>query len=165
MAQAPYSEGIGLPRHRVGEVIAGTLYVSPLLPPIGALAKIALIEVLGPPTRSTWQMLMRCELQLGDDIVVADLAAWCDDDGIAPNWVCEVLAPSTAKLDRTKKLGVYARERVTHVWIIDPLSQTLEVLRLDGDTYRIAMTAGGEDKVRAEPFDAIELDLAILWAR
>jgi hypothetical protein len=49
--------------------------------------------------------------------------------------------------------------------MIEPVSQTLEVLRLDGDTYRIVKVASGSDRVRAEPFDAIELDLAILWMR
>jgi hypothetical protein len=56
-------------------------------------------------------------------------------------------------------------ERVSHVWMIEPVSQTLEVLRLDGDTYRIVKVASGSDRVRAEPFDAIELDLAMLWMR
>jgi Uma2 family endonuclease len=84
---------------------------------------------------------------------------------LSPDWVCEVLSPSTASLDRTKKLFVYAREKVGHMWIVDPLARTLEILRLDGDTYRIAAVAEGDAKVRAEPFEAIELDLAILWAR
>jgi Uma2 family endonuclease len=61
--------------------------------------------------------------------------------------------------------SLYAREGVSHVWLIDPLEQYLEVLRLDGDTYRIVATHVAEAKVRAEPFDAIELDLAVLWAR
>ncbi len=79
--------------------------------------------------------------------------------------MCEVLSPSTAKLDRAEKLPVYARRGVGHVWFVDPLEQYLEILRLDGDTYRIITTHIADAKVRAEPFDAIELDLSVLWAR
>jgi Uma2 family endonuclease len=77
----------------------------------------------------------------------------------------EVLSPSTARLDRTRKLPVYARELVGHLWLVDAAAQTLEVFRLDGATYRLVQTAAGDERVRAEPFDAIELDLAVLWAR
>ena len=45
------------------------------------------------------------------------------------------------------------------------LAQVLEVLELDGMTYRIIMVASGDQRVRAVPFDAIELDLAVLWQR
>ena len=79
--------------------------------------------------------------------------------------MCSSDLPSTARLDRTRKLAAYARNRVGHVWFVDALTQTLEVLRLDGDTYRIVLTAAAAELVRAEPFDAIELDLAILWQR
>lgn len=82
----------------------------------------------------------------------------------APDWVCEVLSPSTARIDRLKKLGIYARESVPHVWLVDPLEQTFEVLRLEQSRWSIVLTAGGADVVRAEPFDAIELELARLWA-
>jgi Uma2 family endonuclease len=81
------------------------------------------------------------------------------------DWVCEALSPSTARLDRGPKLAGDTRERVPHIWFVDPLAQTLEVLRLDGETYRLVLAATAGDKVRAEPFDAIELDLALLWAR
>lgn len=79
--------------------------------------------------------------------------------------MAEVQSPSTAALDRGPKLALNVRERVGHVWMIDPVSQTLEVLRLDGETYRIVRVASGADRVRAEPFDAIEIDLSILWMR
>jgi Uma2 family endonuclease len=84
---------------------------------------------------------------------------------LAPDWLAEVQSPSTAALDRGRKLPLYARQRVGHVWMVEPVAQTLEVLRLDGDSYRIVMVATGADRVRAEPFDAIELDLSILWMR
>ena len=76
-----------------------------------------------------------------------------------------MLSPSTTALDRGGKLAAYTRAQVAHVWFVDPIAQTLEVLRLDGETYRVVKVASGEAVVRAEPFDAIELGLAILWAR
>jgi hypothetical protein len=76
-----------------------------------------------------------------------------------------VLSVSTAGIDRVDKMQVYARERVTHIWHVDPLAQTLEVFRLDGATYRAVAMWRGEAVVRAEPFDAVPLALAALWQR
>lgn len=59
----------------------------------------------------------------------------------------------------------YARAGVKHVWLLDPGPKTLEVFRLDGDGWRLTLSAAGAETVRAEPFDAIELDLTALWAR
>ncbi|MEA2746429.1 MAG: hypothetical protein QOI41_572, partial [Myxococcales bacterium] len=83
---------------------------------------------------------------------------------LPPDWVCEVLSDSTRKLDRAKKVPIYARSGVTSVWLVDPIARTLEVLRLEREKYIIMATWADDAKVRAEPFDAIELDLAILWA-
>ena len=73
------------------------------------------------------------------------------------------MSPSTASLDRVKKLTIYARERVPHAWLVDPLGQTVEVLRLENARWTIVTTCAGSDVVRLEPFDAIELDLTLLW--
>ena len=78
------------------------------------------------------------------------------------NWVCEILSPSTASLDRVKKLAVYAREQVAHAWLIDPLARTLEVLRLEAGRWTILATHSGADVVCAEPFTEIELELSAL---
>jgi hypothetical protein len=67
-------------------------------------------------------------------------------------------------MDRTKKLSVYAREGVSHAWLVDPMARTLEVLRLESGRWTIVSTASGTDMVRAEPFEALELDLTLLWA-
>jgi Uma2 family endonuclease len=84
---------------------------------------------------------------------------------LAPDWVCEVLSPSTEALDRARKMPIYARERVGHVWLCDPLVETLEVFRREGDRWVLLQTESGAAKLRAEPFEAIELDLQTLWAR
>lgn len=88
--------------------------------------------------------------------------AW---SALPPDWVCEVTSPSTASIDRVRKTRIYAREQVRHVWFVDPGTRVFEVWRLDGETYRLVLAAADEEKVRAEPFDAIELDLSLLWAR
>ena len=84
---------------------------------------------------------------------------------LAPDWVCEVLSPSTEAVDRADKLPIFAREGVRHAWLVDPLARTLEVLRLDGGSWRGAAAWRDDAVVRAEPFDAIEIELAALWAR
>jgi Uma2 family endonuclease len=82
---------------------------------------------------------------------------------LAPDWLCEVLSPSTETIDRRKKLAVYARAGVGHVWLVNPLLQTLEVLRLDSQRWSKVATHEGDATIRAEPFDAIELALPSLW--
>jgi Uma2 family endonuclease len=84
---------------------------------------------------------------------------------LAPDWACEVLSPRTEAFDRGQKVPLYARERVGHVWLVDPIEQTLEVFRLEGERYLLLDVHHGEAFVRAEPFDAIELQLGILWSR
>ena len=83
---------------------------------------------------------------------------------LTPDWVCEVISPSTASLDRVKKLAIYAREQVAHAWLLGPIARTLEVLRLDGSRWTIVATHEGSDVVRAEPFADTDLELASLWA-
>lgn len=82
---------------------------------------------------------------------------------LAPDWICEILSPSTARLDRAKKLASYAREQVAHAWLIDPLAGTLEVLRLESGRWVILATHWGTEVVRTEPFAEIELELGALW--
>lgn len=179
---ASYEDLLALPDHVVGEIVDGELHVHSRRPPLQSIAAGALGGELGSPFKrgrggpGGWVLLDQPELHLGADVVVPDLAGWRRERMpeipvelpyfvLSPDWVCEVLSPSTAAFDRGRKLGVYARERVTHVWFVEPVSQMLEVLRLDGETYRIVQVASGDAAVRAEPFDAIELELRILWAR
>jgi len=106
-------------------------------------------------------------------VLVPDLAAWRRERlpslpdapfmSVAPDWLCEVLSPGTRALDRVKKLHVYARERVTHVWLIDPTERTLEVFRLQESHFVLVETFAGDGGVRAEPFEQVELQLAALW--
>ncbi len=118
-------------------------------------------------------MLFEPELHLSADVVVPDIAGWRrerlaaipDTPTItrAPDWVCEVVSPRTGTLDRGRKMRVYAREGVAHMWIVDPVTRTLEVYRLGADVWLAVSAHGDGDHVRVEPFDAIVIDLARWW--
>lgn len=176
---ATYDDLLKVPDHLVAEIVDGDLYASPRPAPRHADAGSGLGGALrGPFDRGRggpggWRILFEPELHLGRDIVVPDLAGWRRERlpdlpeqayfPVAPDWICEVVSPSTAALDRVKKLAVYAREDVSHAWLVDPLARTLEVLSLENGRWTIVSTCSGADVVRAEPFDAIELDLTLLW--
>lgn len=83
---------------------------------------------------------------------------------LAPDWVCEVISPSTRSIDRAKRFSIYARERVPHAWLVDPLHKTVEVLKLTGDAWQIVHVYAGEEQMAASPFEAIAIDLATIWA-
>jgi len=178
---ATYEDILRAPEHMVAEIIDGELSLHPRPAKPHAAAASALGEELGPPFKrgrggpGGWIILFEPELHLGPDILVPDLGGWrrermpaltTDEPyfSLAPDWVCEVLSPGTARQDRSQKLPIYARERVRHVWLVDPLQRTLEVLRLQEGKWLIVDVHGADARVRAEPFDAIELDLSVLWA-
>jgi Uma2 family endonuclease len=179
--RATYDDLIALPRNVVGEIIGGDLHTQPR--PSGPHAAVASLlgMVLGNPFHrgsggpGAWIILDEPELHLGADILVPDLTGWrrtrmpeVPDTAafdLAPDWVAEVLSPSTAALDRVEKLPIYARESVSHVWLIDPRLQTLEAFALAGDRYQLLGAWRGPESVRVAPFEALELELAALWAR
>jgi hypothetical protein len=176
---ATYDDLLKVPDHLVAEILDGELHTSPRPAPHQAAAKTGMSGALhGPFDRGRggpggWIILFEPELHLGDDVLVPDLAGWrrerlprLPDEAyfrLAPDWVCEVLSPSTASFDRVRKLTVYARERVPYAWLVDPIAQTLEVLRLEHGRWTILSTWAKADLARAEPFDAIDLDLTLLW--
>ncbi len=120
-----------------------------------------------------WLIFIEPELHFGNDVLVPDLAGWRRErlpavpndaySTLAPDWICEVLSPSTEYIDRSKKLRVYAREGVGHAWLVDPLKQTLEVLALATGGLEQIAEHQGDCNVRALPFDAVELELRSLW--
>jgi Uma2 family endonuclease len=176
---ASYSDIEALPEHVVGEIVDGELVVSPRPTPLHARASSRLGMRLGAPFDlgeggpGGWWILDEPELHLGEDVLVPDLAGWRRERlpslprtawfELAPDWVCEVLSPSTTRYDRAHKLPIYSRERVAHAWLLDPLARTLEVLRLGEQGWIIAAVHSGDARVRAEPFETLELDLLLLW--
>jgi Uma2 family endonuclease len=90
--------------------------------------------------------------------------ATSEDLTLVPDWVCEVVSPSTGRLDRTKKLAVYARAGVKHAWLVDPLLQTLEIYHLEGGRWVVVDACGGDETLRGvEPFGDLVLDLSRWW--
>lgn len=179
--RATYDDVLAAPAGKVAEVVHGVLYLHPRPAKPHAAAATALGEELGPPFKrgrggpGGWLLLDEPELHLAEHVLVPDLAGWrrerlpfmTDEEPyftLAPDWVCEVVSPSTGKLDRSEKLPIYAGTGVQHAWIIDPLLHTLEVLRRHEGSWLIVSVFSDDAKVRAEPFDAIELELGILWA-
>lgn len=177
--RATYQDVLDAPPTVVAELVHGTLITRPRPRVAHAGAASALGAVLSPGFRwgqggpGGWIILDEPELHPGDDVLVPDLAGWrrerFGEPGdvafltLSPDWACEVLSPSTSALDRTGMLPIYAREGVRHAWLVDPLVKTLEVFRLDGASWRLVGAWAGDERVRAEPFEALELDLALLW--
>ena len=178
--RATFDDLLDVLPHLVGEILNGDLVTSPRPAPMHAQAASSLSgELYAPFHRGRggpggWINLNEPELHLHSDALVPDIAGWRRERmptlppgsafELAPDWVCEVLSPSTASADRAVKVPIYARETVGHVWLVDPLLQTLEVLRLDGPSYRLAGVWRGNVIVRSEPFEALEIRLADLWS-
>lgn len=130
-----------------------------------------------PPGRGGpggWWILPEVEIRLSTgEIVRPDISGWRRERmPVRPrgfpveeraDWICEVLSPSSPAHDRVKKLGVYHRERVGHYWIVDPREEILTVMRWGEDGYVMVLAAQRGDRVRAEPFDAIELEVGTLF--
>jgi Uma2 family endonuclease len=121
-----------------------------------------------------WWILPEVEIELAPhEVYRPDVAGWRRDRTpscprgkpvyIRPDWVCEVLSQSNASNDLVKKLRVYHRFEVGHYWIVDPQHETLTVLRWTPDGYLAALTAGRADRVRPEPFEAVELPVGVLF--
>src|SRR5437867_1795582 len=177
--RATYDDLLQVPPHRVAEIVDGDLHVSPRPASRHALASSRLgSELVEPFDRGRggpggWWILFEPELHLGDDVLVPDLAGWRRERmpavpetayfALAPDWVCEVLSSGTARLDRQRKLAVYAREGIAHVWLLDPIQRILEVLRLERRQWMIVSVHADEDEVCAEPFEATTLPLLRLW--
>lgn len=177
---ATYEDLLRLPDRMIGEIVDGELHASPRPASGHASAASTLGMDLGTPFQrgrggpGGWWIFYEPELHFGADVLVPDLAGWRRERmpsrpdvpyfTLAPDWVCEVLSPSTAGFDRVRKMPVYLREGVSHLWLVDPVARSLEVFRRQDRHWLLAATFGVEqDKVRAEPFDAIELELSALW--
>lgn len=176
-----YEDILALPRHVTGQIVFDVLCTQDRPAPKHAQAATTLGEELGPPFKrgrggpGGWLILDEPEVHLGRHVVVPDLAGWRRSRMpempvdkayfvLPPDWVCEVLSPSTAALDRGDKLLVYGSFDVRHVWFCDPEARTLEILERDEKGYRLLAVFSADQQVHAVPFDAIELDLSVLWS-
>ncbi|OED38070.1 hypothetical protein AB833_21195 [Chromatiales bacterium (ex Bugula neritina AB1)] len=180
-AAATYEDLFNIPDNEVGEIFGGKLVTHPRPAPRHALATsmvgAGLIHEFGSRRSGgdpgEWWILDEPECHLGSDIVVPDLAGWRKTTmpelpetawfETPPDWVCEVLSPSTAKYDRGVKREIYARESVGYYWIVDPLVKLIEVFALQQCSWALVNTGSDEQVVNLVPFETLPFDLSILW--
>ena len=177
--RATYQDVLDAPPHRVAEIVDGVLYTSPRPAMPHALASSSLGSDLAGPFRfgrggpGGWWIINEPELHLGEDILVPDLAGWRRERmpdypdaaycTLAPDWVCEVLSPSTRKLDLHGKRSIYAREGVGYLWFVEPTDRTLEAFELRNGEWVLLATAQDDAAVSIRPFDAVSFSLGDLW--
>lgn len=183
--RATYEDVLNAPPDVIAEVLDGELHLMPrpkrrhvrTASGLGAFLFAAFDAGMNGP--GGWIIIDEPELHLGPDpepdIIVPDLGGWRDgrlaDDAenddpfitVVPDWVCEILSPGTLRVDRMKKMPIYARERVAHVWLVDPREKTVEVFRLGEAKYTLVGTFGGDDLLVAEPFEAVGVPSAFVW--
>ena len=179
LKQASYQDLQQIPEHLVAEILDGQLYTQPRPAPKHARAASILGGTftgpfdLGKGGPGGWWIFDEPELHLNGDIMVPDLAGWRRERmpelpetawfEMAPDWACEVLSPSTAQKDRVLKMPKYARYRVAHFWLIDPVVRTLEAYELRDGRWSLVVPLKDGDRVRIAPFDAIKFSLGDLW--
>lgn len=172
---------LALPENRVGEIINGELHTQPR--PAGPHASAT--SVLGMDIGSAyqrgrggpggWWIIDEPEIHFVHDteVLVPDIAGWRRERmpslpqdhrfEVVPDWVCEVLSPSTQRKDRVIKMKLYAYYGVAYLWLIDPVARILEAYALDNGHWMVTGLYQDLDEVRAAPFDAIVIALADLW--
>jgi Uma2 family endonuclease len=170
----------------VAEILDGELHLSPrpARPHTNTASRLGILIggpfMFGRGGPGGWFILDEPEIHLGPrpDKLVPDIAGWRRERlphaaggadapahyDLAPDWVCEVLSERTRSRDKGQKMRIYAREGVQHVWHVDPLARTLDIFRLTEGQWLLVHSFTGEETVRAEPFEAIGLELALLWS-
>ncbi len=178
--RASYQDVLDAPQHLVAEIIDGVLHTHPRPALVHAYAHTSLGSALtqtygrgGGNGAGGWLILFEPELHLGKDIVVPDLAGWRRERmsappaaayfTLVPDWVCEILSPSTRALDQVAKMDLYAREAVGHLWFVDPEARTLAVHALRDGRWRLVESVQGEAEVAPPPFSAAPFKLGDLW--
>ncbi len=144
-------------------------------------AQGAVRGALGPFNRrggttgpSGWWITTETDIEFeAHEVYVPDVAGWrrermpeLPDEwpvALCPDWVCEILSPSTRRRDLHEKQRTYQRCGVGHYWVVDVEAQLLLVYRNQGDAYSLVLTAGPKETVRAEPFAEVELFVGELF--
>jgi len=176
---ATYADIEALPPHVTGEIAFGVLHTHPRPAPRHGRTSARIQAELGGPFDlgrggpGGWIFIDEPELHLGPHVVVPDIAGWRREHlpklpdtaylETPPDWLCEVLSPSTASYDRTDKLEIYASFGVKHCWYVDPLPRTLEVYELTGTKWLLAAAFKDADRVTAPPFEVHTFALDVLW--
>ncbi|MGV3625889.1 MAG: Uma2 family endonuclease [Archangium sp.] len=175
--QATRAEFDRLPEHARVELIRGVLVPKEASSPQHGRALGALNGTLfdrfhrnpGGRQPGGWWLVTDVSVELGEEVFRPDLSGWRRERiptfpterpvKDRPDWVCEVLSPSNARTDRVEKLRTYHQHGIPHYWLVDPREETLTVFRYSPGGYVVALVAGREARVKAEPFDAITLQV------
>lgn len=178
---ATYEDLYDIPDNWIGEIIDGELVASPRPAPGHSRVATVLGNLIGlhydhlgrGGGPGGWIFFYEVEVKLGEHLLVPDFAGWKRERfptelrdnwiPVAPDWVCEILSPSSLRTDKIKKMPVYAQFNVAHAWLIDPRDKTLDVYRLESGRWSLLGSFVEDDKARAEPFQEIEIDLEDLW--
>lgn len=176
---ATYADLEALPPNMVGQIIFGALHAHPRPAPRHGVAANNLGSEITPPFNrgrggpGGWIFMIEPELHLGPNVVVPDLAGWKIERltpfpetafiETPPDWIAEILSPSTQALDRTDKLTIYAQFGVGHCWYVDPIARTLEVFERSGAKWLLAATFKDAEAVTAPPFEVHTFPLDVLW--
>jgi Uma2 family endonuclease len=177
---ATYQDVLDAPPTMVAELIRGALHLHPRPASRHARATSMLgvriggsYDDLGGGGPGGWWIIDEPELHLGEDVLVPDLAGWRRERmpefpdapffELAPDWVCEVLSPSTRRTDLTDKREIYGASGVAHLWLVDPLARTLEAFERRDGAWVLLAAYKEDDEVRVAPFDAVPLELGALW--
>ena len=177
--RATYQDVLDVPPYKVAEVVDGTLYIFDRPAVAHTIAGSTLGRYIGTPFNDGhggpggWWILNEPQLHLDEDIVVPDLTGWRRERmpvppdtayiTLTPDWVCEVLSPSTRKFDLGDKSAVYARAGVSHIWFVDPIARSLEARELRGTQWVKIATLHDDATVSLPPFEAISFSLSVLW--
>lgn len=177
--RATYEDLFHIPENMIGEIIDGELIVSPrpsrrhgyTATTLGG--EIVPRYSFGREGPGGWVILIEPEIAFGEDILVPDLAGWrierfpeTEDHNwisVAPDWVCEIISPGSVRMDRIKKMRIYASYQVPYVWLVDPLQAMVEAFKLISGKWTMLGVFAEDDKVRIEPFAEIEIELGNLW--
>ena len=176
---ATYDDLLKVPKHMVAEILNGRLVTHPRPAPKHAMAASSMGDELVSPFQKGrggpggWVILDEPELHLGAQICVPDLAGWRREHlpqlpdtawfETPPDWICEVLSPSTARYDRLEKRQIYAEFKVPHLWFVDPDAKTLEAFELRGSEWVLIATLANDDDVALAPFAEVPFSLKALW--
>lgn len=177
-----YEQLLDLPEQLTGEILDGTLHTQPRpsgrhgLVERGLSGNLIFPFDFGRGGPGGWWIIPEPEVHFvrNIEVAVADLGGWrrermpsIPEDHrfeVVPDWICEILSPSTMQKDRAVKLPLYARYGVSHAWLVDPLAQTLEACELRDGHWLLIATLKDGDAVSVAPFDAVAFSLADLWA-
>lgn len=178
--KASYDDLFSIPENMLGEIVDGELVVTPRPSARHMNVEFALSGELAPAYRfgrgggpGGWIILPETEIMLGEHLLVPDLAGWRKGRfpgapkenwiSVSPDWVCEILSPNTIRVDKVKKMPIYARHGVAYLWLIDPTARTLDVFKLESSKWFMQAAFTENDKARAEPFLEVEIELDNLW--